>query len=365
MEALVIKTEDQRLKALDEIKKTRSEKLYIWGNGIYSREIEEYLRTEGHFEGQIQFIVDDAYYKRGQDDVLPASVFFQDRENINIPVVFAFYNYPVIMRKKEEYPELAHVYDFHFTVVNGKRLEWDSELAKIREVEYQRTYELLSDERAKKTMQLYLNAATAGEFHELFTKCYEKTSYFNSITEGLKVDTLIDCGAFDGDSIHNFVDVFPDYKNIIALEPDTSNLEKLRERQKREDIRNLTVINKGLGSQVGVCHFKANGESNSFLDDDGGVEVQITTLDDISKGLTGRLFVKMDIEGSEMNALHGAEKLIYEKHPAIAICVYHREDDLIEIPKFIHKTVGEGVYDYYLGFHGLDLAELVFYAVPR
>ena len=159
--------------------------------------------------------------------------------------------------------------------------------------------------------------------------------------------------------------VFPDYKRIIAGEPDTSNLEKLMNRQKNENIRDLTVINKGVGSHEGVLHFKANGESNSCLDDEGDVEVQITTLDGISKDLTGNIFVKMDIEGAELDALHGAQTLIREKHPIIAACVYHKEEDLIEIPKYIHETAGEGVYNYFLGFHGLDLAELVFYALPK
>ncbi len=73
----------------------------------------------------------------------------------------------------------------------------------------------------------------------------------------------------------------------------------------------------------------------------------------------------MDIEGSELDALHGAEKLIREYNPVMAICVYHKEEDLITIPQFINGLVGAGVYNYYLGFHGLDLAELVFYAVPK
>ena len=365
MEQLIIKTEDQRLQALKEIKSLKAEKLYIWGNGSYSRDIRQYLRNVGHYKGEIQFLVDAPYYKPGQKDVLPVSEAFQFTGAIDTPVVFGFYNYPVVLRKKEEYPGLLHVYDFHFAVVNGRRLEWDTAEAKSREWEYQRTYELLSDERSAKVMQLYLNAATAGEFQELFTETYEKTAYFNRITNELKIDILIDCGAYDGDSIHDFVNVFPDYKRIIAVEPDPSNLERLLERQRNEGIRNLTIINKGLGANEGVFHFMANGESNSFLDDDGDVEIQITTLDEISKELTGNIFVKMDIEGSELDTLHGAEKLIREKHPVMAICVYHKEEDLIEIPQFIHRTVGEGVYNYYFGFHGLDLAELVFYAIPK
>lgn len=73
----------------------------------------------------------------------------------------------------------------------------------------------------------------------------------------------------------------------------------------------------------------------------------------------------MDIEGAEMDALQGASTTIVKKHPALAICVYHKEHDLIDIPQYIDKLVGNGIYDYYLRFHGVYLAELVFYAVPK
>ena len=365
MNRIIIKTEDKRMRLLEEINNLGSEVLYIWGNGSYSRDIEKYLRTVGNYKGQIRFIVDDAYYESEQLESIPASELFGSGRVVNVPIVFGFYNYPVILKKREEHSELKHFYDFHFTIVNGKRLIWNAEKARLREQEYLRTYELFSDEQSRRTMQLYLNAATAGEFHELFTECYEQIAYFNRMTKKLKIDTLIDCGAFDGDSIHDFIKVFPDYKCIVAVEPDVSNVEKLTQRQKNENIHDLTVVNKGLGPHEGILHFRANGKSNSFLSDDGDVQVQITTLDKISKELTGKIFVKMDIEGSEFDALRGGEQLIRDKHPALAICVYHKEEDLITIPQYVHRIVGEGVYDYYLGFHGLDLAELVFYAIPK
>ena len=92
--------------------------------------------------------------------------------------------------------------------------------------------------------------------------------------------------------------------------------------------------------------------------------MEVCRLDDFREKVVGNAFLKMDIEGSELDALKGAAQLIREHHPVLAICVYHKENDLIDIPRFIRKTAGEGVYRYYLGFHGLDLAELCFYAIP-
>ena len=363
---LEIKTTDLRHGELKEIRE--SVVVYVWGGGEYSKIIKEYLRSVGGFEGRFVDVIDDEYYEADSENAISFSEFEKDGD-ASAPVVFGFYNYSVIQEKKGKYGGIfSHMYDFHLAVVNGKRLFWDAEKAKKRESEYEVSFGLLSDDRSKRVMQMYLNAATAGEFNELFTECYEPRAYFNCITEGIKLATLIDCGAFDGDSIHDFVSFNPEYRKIIAIEPDLVNVDKLRKREEQEEIRNLEVVEMGLGSKVGELHFLANGESNSFLDERGEQVIRVTTLDEViaeeDDGL-GSIFLKMDIEGSELDALHGAERLIREYHPVMAICVYHKEEDLISIPQFIHGLVGDGVYDYYLGFHGLDLAELVFYAVPK
>ena len=365
MKQLIIRTGDSRIKKLDEISQISPGKLYIWGGGFYSRSIEEYFRKNGYL-GEISVIVDDEYYNSKESDALSVSEYLKCGDK-RIPVVFGFCNYLEIQKKKTLWHDtIPHMYDFHLAVINGKILAWDVQVAKANENAYRRSYGLLSDDRSRNVMQRYLDAAIAGEFHMLFSECYEEPAYFNRITEGMKIDTLIDCGAFDGDSVHDFVLSHQEYSRIIAIEPDPLNVKKIYEREARESIRGLSVVQKGLGDRAGKMHFFMNGDSNSFINDEGDEEIEITTLDDITAERDlGEVFLKMDIEGSEFSALHGAKRLIQERHPAMAICVYHKEDDLIEIPQYIHGLVGAGVYDYYLGFHGLDLAELVFYVVPR
>ena len=366
MRSLYIKTDDQRLKKLREIKS--SETVYIWGNGSYSKTISEYLRETGKFKGRLIKIVDDEYLDSTNSDAISFSSFL-NKQDFTSPIVFGFYNYKSILQKKSQWKKkFHHLYDFHLTSVNGKRLEWDPQKTKALEHDYAETFELLSDERSKRLMQSYLNAATAGEFHQLFVEFYDHNAYFNKITQGLNIKTLIDCGAYDGDSIHNFISEFPNYRKIVALEPDPSNIEKLRLREKEEKIHFLEIIEKGVGSKNDILHFKANGQSNSFVDVSGDIEICVATIDEIVSSRNddlGQVFLKMDIEGCELDALRGAKDLIKYRTPVLAICVYHNEMDLIEIPQFIHEVAGSNTYDYHLGFHGLDLAELVFYAVPK
>lgn len=49
----------------------------------------------------------------------------------------------------------------------------------------------------------------------------------------------------------------------------------------------------------------------------------------------GATFLKLDVEGHELASLQGAEQTILECRPRIAVCVYHRDDDLLTIPAYL------------------------------
>ena len=72
-------------------------------------------------------------------------------------------------------------------------------------------------------------------------------------------------------------------------------------------------------------------------------------------------FLKMDIEGSELAALRGAERIIREQRPKLAICVYHKPEDMWEIPGFILNCHPD--YKLYLRHYSISYTETVLYAV--
>jgi hypothetical protein len=71
----------------------------------------------------------------------------------------------------------------------------------------------------------------------------------------------------------------------------------------------------------------------------------------------------MDVEGSELNALKGAERVIKENEPILAICVYHKIEDFVEISDFILSVIPN--YKLYLRHHNISGTETVLYAVPQ
>ena len=71
-------------------------------------------------------------------------------------------------------------------------------------------------------------------------------------------------------------------------------------------------------------------------------------------------FIKMDVEGSELKALEGAKNTIIRKHPRLAICIYHKAMDVIEIPSYILSLVPE--YKFYIRHYNSHMWETVLYA---
>jgi len=71
-------------------------------------------------------------------------------------------------------------------------------------------------------------------------------------------------------------------------------------------------------------------------------------------------FIKMDIEGAEVEAVSGAADIIRSQKPKLAICVYHSKEHIIKIPFLLKKLVPE--YKIYLRHHSPSLLDTVCYA---
>jgi hypothetical protein len=73
--------------------------------------------------------------------------------------------------------------------------------------------------------------------------------------------------------------------------------------------------------------------------------------------------IKMDIEGSELDALEGAARAISSHAPLLAICLYHCPEHLWALPLWMKRAEPESRL--YFRSHALDGFDSVCYAVPR
>jgi len=162
-----------------------------------------------------------------------------------------------------------------------------------------------------------------------------------------------------------------DYSKIFAFEPDPKNCQRCRAAADSSSLR-LELIPSGLSDCAGSISFVAYGTGNSYIpgpeevfniyrEKVRGQEITIptTALDDIVRE-TEIGFIKMDIEGSELSALHGAEKTLLKDKPLLAICVYHRCGDVLVIMDYLHKLVPQ--YHFWLRQYYCGGSETVLYA---
>jgi hypothetical protein len=97
------------------------------------------------------------------------------------------------------------------------------------------------------------------------------------------------------------------------------------------------------------------------VDPEGSEEVPATELDSLVEDLGIRVgLLKLDVEGAEIPALKGAVRTLQNQKPKLQVCVYHKPDDLWEIPLLIHQI--EPGYQFFLGHHRQGLFETVLYA---
>ncbi len=79
--------------------------------------------------------------------------------------------------------------------------------------------------------------------------------------------------------------------------------------------------------------------------------------------------INMDIEGMEREVMEGLKECIEKNRPVLAICAYHKPEDIIELPLLVHKMVDEYriVFRKYApGYNNkLGYGELVMYAIPK
>lgn len=174
-------------------------------------------------------------------------------------------------------------------------------------------------------------------------------------------EVFIDCGAYDGDSIVEFF-MFMNRMNLknceaYAFEPDKINYEKVLKTIKDYNLDKVKVFNYGVSNfnnRINMEQIQNCRHTNEEYD------AEICKIDDIiqDKKIT---FIKMDIEGFELDALKGAENVIKRYKPKLAISIYHNSGDLYEIPLYIESIVPE--YRMFVRHHSYNtIFETILYA---
>ncbi len=151
---------------------------------------------------------------------------------------------------------------------------------------------------------------------------------------------FVDGGAYTGDSLGSLLGAGIRVAEWLAFEPDPGNFQRLEETaaSARGSVGRIETVRAGLSDRTGTLRFSAGGGSSSRAATDSDHEsailaVPCVRLDDRLADPDG-LYVKLDIEGAEMDALRGMAGLLAGRI-VLAVSLYHRPADLWEIPKLV------------------------------
>jgi len=225
-------------------------------------------------------------------------------------------------------------------------------------------YEFLSDEQSRKVFDAIINRVLNSKKNiDIMVNVNEKNQYFpKDIIKLSDHESFVDIGAFNGDTIRDFIDrTQSKFDNIFSFEVDKINFSLLENNVKQMSNHDkIKIFNLGIwDSECDITYSIGNSQSTIGKGEGAG---HVVLLDDVlkNKKIT---FIKMDIEGAEPRALRGARNIIKTQKPKLAICVYHDFKHLWEIPLYLKELVPK--YKIYLRQHTKLEYETVCYAVAQ
>lgn len=211
--------------------------------------------------------------------------------------------------------------------------------------------------------QLYHNGFCKNQIFNLgeIYRQFNENQYFD--LEYLNVsddESFVDCGALDGETSLIFFRKFGScLKKVWLFEPDKGNVQKCRRNFENTKI-DYEIIEKGVWSSSMQLRFTSLGNGGACIDEKGTDYINTITLDEVLENCNPT-FIKMDIEGAELEALKGAQKVIKRYQPKLAISVYHKYEDIAQIPQLLLDYYPD--YKFYLRHYSLMNSETILYAL--
>lgn len=258
--------------------------------------------------------------------------------------------------------------DNYYVGLIDRKLDYD--YYRDNEHLFQETYGWLHDDKSKRVMKKYLDGhvnLAAFPCQSEWSKEDVANQYFpEDIVQLSNHEMFVDCGAYTGDTLLNFCNRVESFEKYYALEPDERRKHDIEQViSQKKSLGEIEWVKLGAWSEKSELHFSTERECGELTHNqtEYTVDIPVDSIDhivDINEKVT---FIKMDIEGAELQALTGAANVIKRNKPVLAICVYHKREDLITIPQYIKELVPE--YEFYLRCHYPYASELVLYAKVR
>lgn len=173
-------------------------------------------------------------------------------------------------------------------------------------------------------------------------------------------EVFVHAGCFNGNTQESYVNWFgTSYEKMVTFEPNEVQYQACKDALQKYP--NVELVKAGLSDKNGTVKFELDVPGLSYISENGTEEIRVVSLDSYM-GNGKVTFIALDIEGEELKALKGAEQIIRTQKPKLAVSIYHKPEDIYELPELIKSFRSD--YKLYLRhYHLLDMAETVLYAL--
>lgn len=237
------------------------------------------------------------------------------------------------------------------------------------ESEIRSACELLSDEPSRYPYLATVRFRVTGDFSVLHSPDRDYQYVPRDIPAWNTPLRLVDCGAYDGDTLNGVLRAGTSIPCVGALEPDADCVSRLcRPVEERGYDRKEVYLWPRVAGPA-ICHVRfdrGRGEASEMAAT-GDAAVPSVASDDIQYGISADP-IGVGVEGAEREVILGTHNIIANAAPGLALCVYHPAKDLLETPLLIEGLDScrspQAEYRYCLRLHAHSGLGLVLDAVP-
>lgn len=201
--------------------------------------------------------------------------------------------------------------------------------------EIEEVYDLLADDFSRKVYANIINFKISGKIEYLSSVTTPKSEIYKKIIKPGMNEVYVDLGAYNGDTIRELMEfTHGSYSSIYALEPDRKNFKKLSKFV--SGMRHIYAYNSAAWCKETELPFASRAGRQSSISADSEITVKCLSVDTVLSGKAATL-IKMDVEGYEREAIWGAAYTISHFSPRMMVSLYHRNQDIFELPLLIKK----------------------------
>lgn len=251
----------------------------------------------------------------------------------NFVIVLAFAaGYPALVERINSLAERHTLFAPDVPVVGDQLFTYEYCVQNADKLE--KVYSLLADEKSKEVFANVINFKISGKISYLNEITTPKAEIFDDIIKLSENETYVDLGAYNGDTVAEFLEqTDKKFDRIYAVEPDSKNYRKLT--KNIDGIPNIFPI-KAAAWECDTTLTFANMAGRQSALSSNGIETPAKSVDSILNGKSCTL-LKMDVEGAERKAILGAKFSIEHFSPKLMISLYHRSEDMFDLPLLINQ----------------------------